>query len=797
MHISSSASSGQVMRWSRQHIATLFQTIARWFLHVAAFSLPLFVYRGLSDGVEFPKLLVWVNCVLFVGVAWVASAFLTGRLRKVSVSLAVLMGGVVLAAMGSAWFSTNRFLSIAGVGGEASFSLLALCVGVGFAVLVTQLCTELEAFRLLRSFAAGVGVSALLGIFGLLGSSVVVSWLGNMSATTVGSAYVLAVLVAAVIPFGSVYGLYRGTVQRVLPGHETVANDVAFFSTSILGLIFLLTLSSHTSFVVLAIGCAAALLLGLMHVRGSYRSLWGVVTMAVFALSALLTFFTFPWHADIPVEVSPNLVLSGIIAKQSLAQHLWLGSGLGTWAHDYLAYHPVEVNTFAFWDTTFDRSYNAWLTLLPTFGMLGTLLWVLFCGALFVFAGKAWNEERANPGKALVLVGIVSLLGVQTVYHLSLPLLFLLWLCAGWVMRGAVHDARAHVQGREAFALHVPLLVAGIGCALMFAWGFGRVASSNLELARGGELFRAQGAAAAIPSFERATERSPWDPYAARTLGEAYVLRGLTTMQSKPTSTVLTQAYKDIQRGIELLVDVRGRIPNDFDTQLILARTYRSIMGFTTAADTHALELYASAAVLNPTTPLIPHEIGSLYLELGDKDRQLTQAGAANDRDAARSRMNMNYAKAKQSFGKALELKTDYLPTRYMMGVVAEREGRIRDAITQLEGVLKQDKKNTGIAFELALLYARNQDVLSAKTLLEQIVTVEPNNMNARWYLASLYEQAGVRDKAIEQIQWISNHGFSTNAAVTQKLDALKKAQANQKTGTELPDPLPAAPVRP
>ncbi len=799
MHISPGASGTQGASWSRQHLSTIFQTIARWLLHVAAFASPLFFYRGLSDGLELPKLLLWATITLFVCVAWVASTFITGRLRKIPWSLGAGMASVLVLASGSAWFSASRFLSVVGINGQASFSLTALFIGVAWACLIAQVCSELNAFRLLRSFVAGVGVSAFLGLLNLLGSSLVGSWLGGSSATTLGSAYVLGVLVAVVIPLSSVYALYRQTVQRVLPGRETVANDTVFLGTSVVGFLFLLALGARTSFAILALGCAAALVVSLMHKVSSRRSLWGSVTLAGVLVSLVLTFFTFPWHADIPVEVSPNMTLSWMIAKKSLAQHPWFGNGLGTWSHDYLAHHPVEVNTFAFWDTIFDRSYNTFLTLLPTMGILGTVAWFALCVAFLFFAAKTWNEERANPGKALVFVGLVSLFGVQLVYHFSLPLTLLFWLCAGWVMRGSMHDSRAHVQGREAFAAHIPFLVAVVGCVCMLVWGLGRLTWSGLELAHGRSLFRAQGAAAAIPAFEQASKLAPWDPYASRTLGEAYVLRGLATMQTKPTSTLLAQAYADIQRGVETLVSVRTRLPEDVDTRLLLARTYRSLMNFTASADIHAIEMYEAAATLNPTTPIIPHEIGSLYLELGDKDRQLTQAGAANDREAARSRMMSNYAKAKQAFARALQLKGDYLPTRYMMGVVAEREGRIRDAITQLEGVLKQDTKNTGVAFELALLYAHNKDVLSAKTLLEQVVVVEPNDMNARWYLASLYEQAGIRDKAIEQLQWIASHGFATNAAVMQKLDMLKKSQvqAGQKPGGKLPDPLPNASARP
>ena len=104
-----------------------------------------------------------------------------------------------------------------------------------------------------------------------------------------------------------------------------------------------------------------------------------MLPMLVLLVSILLMFLPSPLRLGLPVVISPSYSTSFSIAKQALSQsplRVVLGTGPGTFIHDYVSYHPQAINNTQFWSFRLDRAKSQLITTLAMLGVLGTLLWL-------------------------------------------------------------------------------------------------------------------------------------------------------------------------------------------------------------------------------------------------------------------------------------------------------------------------------------------------------------------------------------------------------------------------------------
>lgn len=174
-----------------------------------------------------------------------------------------------------------------------------------------------------------------------------------------------------------------------------------------------------------------------------------------------------------------------------------------------------------------------------------------------------------------------------------------------------------------------------------------------------------------------------------------------------------------------------------------------------------------------------------------DAYRQLLQSNEEKVRKEAEQNVKAELDKAAEALNQSIQIKADFAPAHYNLGLVYERQGRVQDAIVKLEQVLRTDTRNIGVAFQLAILYYRNNEKDKSLDMFEQIVALEPNYSNARWYLSSIYEERGRYDSAIAQVQKVaeSNPG---NQVVEQRLKYLidLRDRRSKPAVAPLPEPV-------
>ena len=246
----------------------------------------------------------------------------------------------------------------------------------------------------------------------------------------------------------------------------------------------------------------------------------------------------------------------------------------------------------------------------------------------------------------------------------------------------------------------------------------------------------------------------------------------------------VTQAVENAKRAT-------GISTSNVDNWANQASIYQAIASFTRGADEVAVTNFQEALVREPNNPAFMNEIGKLYVLRSDAYRTLLQSPDEKARAEAEQNVAAELDKAADAFNRAISAKPDYAPAHFNLGVVYERQGKLRDAVTKLEQVLGANPQDVGVAFQLATLYYRVGDKDSSRKLFEQIVMAVPNYANARWFLSVIYEEQGLYDLAIAEVEKVreTNPGVAT---VEQRLSALTKARdAKSKPASKpLPEPV-------
>jgi uncharacterized protein (TIGR02996 family) len=146
-----------------------------------------------------------------------------------------------------------------------------------------------------------------------------------------------------------------------------------------------------------------------------------------------------------------------------------------------------------------------------------------------------------------------------------------------------------------------------------------------------------------------------------------------------------------------------------------------------------------------------------------------------------------NVDKARVEFGNAMQISPDDIEARYYSGIVAERQGKLRDAVGLFQSVVDAQTDHAGARANLSRIYALAGDPAKALTLVEpglakypddpdlltsrgaaraqlkdldgaradaeKAVALAPANESAVALLASLYHRAGETGRAIEVLK--------------------------------------------
>ncbi|MDP2631717.1 MAG: tetratricopeptide repeat protein [Candidatus Uhrbacteria bacterium] len=768
-------------------ISTIYSKIARLALYAIAGLVPLTFFPWTVDPLEVNKQSVLLILTSIAVIAWLGAMvaqknFLAKKSRLFGLAALFLLSTAISSVM-----SLAPFTSWVGQNSQEYTSFLSSLVFVLFFVVgshfLSETKTQRKVWSLMLIVSAVIGFSAILSIAGIQ----------PFSTNFIGSPNALGVYLASMSVLGC--GLWLVSKNKsenpvLSSGFWGVISRIAIIVTATSALLVLLALDYWVLWVALLLGLSVIFTFAIVRANEFPETSRFVLPMILFVAAILFLFMPGVLGSRYPVEVSPSYSASLSIAKNTLSDTSWLfGSGPGTFVMDYAKFKSADLNNTAFWDVRFDRSSSHILTLLATFGTVGTLLFVLIILSL---AGAALNmllKKQPHDEWKMTFVAFSSWTVVTVgllLYSSNMTLMFLFWLFSAVFVSQvgtALTEYAFSKSPRLALLTAIMFVMVTVGLLTVMFVTASRY-SAEITFAKAVSADQAgESLDDIIVNLDTAARLNKMSDIYYRNLAHALLLRTAEIVDDPDVSAEVVKAYvgSSINSG-KIATELS---PANVVNWTLLGDIYREFAPLVGNADTFSIASYKMAVELAPTNPKYYSALGRAYLVRADQLSLLTSSEDATfASDAANARAEA-LTQAVNTLLTAISLKSDYATAHYYLALAYERQGNLSEAIARMEALSNANPLDIGIGFQLGLLYLQQGKNDLAQTELERIVTIAPSFSNARWYLSAVYEQAGDLDSAIAQVQAIKELN-PENTLVTERLAKLEEGNANE----ELPEPL-------
>ena len=767
---------------------TLYQSIARYAFYGMVLLVPIIFLPWTVDALEINKQTVVLLLSAIAAIAWLGDMVLAKQFSFKKSWVFLLVGLFLVAAAISSALSIAPYTSWVGSGVQEYTSFLSLLAfGVVFVVgshFLAETKTQLTVWALSLIASAIVSVSI---VFAMLGLPIV-------QTNFIGTPNALALYLVTMAVLGGGLWLVASNKPSV-SDHVTGAAGMVVKISTILTMIGAIAVSLALDYwifwVAMILGTGVVFVFALIRAEEFLSTSRFVLPMLLFVVSIVFLFLPSVIVNPFAIEVGPNHAATYRIAKASLNDtSLLFGSGPGTFVMDYAKFHRTDVNATQFWDVTFDRGSSHLLTMLATFGVVGTMFFFVFLVALAVQALKMLITERVHAEWKMTFVAfsgwLVLAFGLFT-YTSNFTLSFLFWLLSAVLMSQTGNKIRSwEFSKNPRFALLTAFLFVVVNVALLTIM-FVSISRYASELAFASAVKHNESStdlATTVERIEAATRLNARSDIFARNLAQARLLLLAQRIQDSATNpadlgSLAEATIQEAERAVRLS-------PNHVINYALLGDIMTELAPIAQNADVLAIQAYREAIELAPNNPKYQSALGQTLLVRAD---QLSVLAGGEDEDIARSATEARdeaLRLAVEAFQAAIELKPDYAIAHYHLSLAYVRQGNLSDAIERMANVAISAPNDVGVAFQLGLLYLQQGRNDLAQAQLERAVAIAPNYSNAYWYLAAVYEAEGEIDAAIDAIENVVTLN-PDNEAVEARLERLK---LGPEPVEDIPEPL-------
>ncbi len=760
----------------------VYQKIVRWALMIGVFLVPLLFLPWTTGILELNKSLL-VLVVAGTGlIAWLLALVSSGRFswrpNVFDKGVLAVLGATIVATI----FSMSRFNSLFGTSNNLASSLMMISAfSVIYFLIVNSV--EDEGRKLTNIITASLSVVLLFGFLQIVGVHILkyfsfFKFTDSSAFNSVGSANGLGVLAAISLP---------------LLGGNKVSGWLKYLTMVglVMGVAILVVLNWWVLWTIAIVGMAGWITFeSLAHQKFSISRF--IVPMTVIVIGVFLMVVNFSLNTvknNLPTEIAPSFQLSGHVAKSALQESFVTGYGPTAFSMAFDKYGASRLSDSTLSSAKFFAGTSEVFNAIVNGGLLMILailvmIWAGVQGVLRYMKDKQ-SVQRNNAQyvwATLLAVGAALLL-----YPFNMTLMFMAYAVLAlavltlWGNTEKVYDAEHNIAVSLTSSLG---FIAGLILVLVGAY-FGvsayvgdaqyaraltekdiNKASSNLVSAvnwngqNDGYYRTASQAALGLLSQELNKKADPKD-----------------TQQATRINNYMTSAINLAKRATEL-----G--PLESMNWNNLGNVYQNLLGLVSGVDSLSASAYQKAAELRPGDPSFYNQIGNLYLA----EAQLLRQAAVNNKDSAQLLQQANVALgvAETNYKKAIEMSNNFGLAIYNLGVVYDQQGKLPEAIKQLEKIAPFNNDQPNLLFELGLLYYRNGDKDKAFTTLQQVLVLQPDYSNANWYLALIYEERKDIPNAIAQLQKIlSIEANKDNQTVLDKLSQLQAGQVAPTKGID------------
>lgn len=751
--------------------------IVKCSLCTLVFLMPLFFLPFSFEAFEFNKQYLLLFLTTIALLAWLAKMVVYDKeIRFKKTSLDVFVLAFLAAAAVSAIFSIDKTTSIFGIYGRFNNGLIGLMsLGVLYFLFTNHVTAE--AGKQDASPKMEIKTSNLLNIFLIAsGIAVLMSYVSILGLWTKLTSLVSIPPIMTQIIFNPVAGSLEGlsiflaVVVSLLVGLMT--SSAAPSLKSVIGW-WLLLLASLGILMIVDFSTAWLVLLSTLVLYVGF-SLWKrifkesvnkllipislilIAIAALFSDPAAMAFGSDANLANLPQEQvlsqkgSWQVAIDSVIANP---KNIFIGSGLGTFQHDFSQYKPAEINNSWLWQIRFDKAGNYFAEILATAGFVGLLSYLAVIG-LFLMMGYLLilgikNISQAYPFQIPLLLAILALVVGQFVYYQNSVLAFAFWMILGLSMvswRKPVKEKVISFKEFPEFSLILSTIMIILGIAALVLYFFAaKFYWADMSYRNALSLTGPERTAL----VERAVKLNPYFAFYRIELSRTYLYEALFEFQ-KPEQTRNTNIVQTrISNAIEQARQAINLQPNHIIAQENLAIIYREIAGMAGGALDWGIKTFEAALQYEPSNPALYTELGKLYVVKSDIEN------------------------AKKHFNKAIEVKADYADAYIQLALLLEKGAGLTEAIAKLEKLVELNPLNVEGRFQLGRLYFNDSRIQSAIEQFQLVILLVPDYSNAYYALGVAYAAQGDKQNAIGAFEKVLelNPG---NQDIIQKLNQLR-----------------------
>ena len=730
--------------WSLKGRVELWEKITKASIYLLVFITPLFFLPWTFNVLDFNKQALTGILVILALFAWSLKILFSGKfefnLNRLSLPIAILLVVYIFAVI----FSLSTYGSFWGWPLNVSSGFLTLLFFVFLYFLIANVFTKKEEiFRLLLALVSSGFISAIFGGLQLFGKFILPwDFARVISFNTIGTVNSLAVFLAILLPLIITLQLIAKKWMRLM---------LAIFALAML--VSLVLINFWVAWLVLIAGAAILFIFQILNLKTNrVGGIQFSIVLLIIALFFLIFRVSLPGLPQTPFEVSPSQGAEISIAKSSLAKSPILGTGPGTFVYNFSKFKSKDLNQTIFWNVRFVSGASEILDKLITTGILGILsLFSIF--VMFFWLGFRYLREKAKETTDripfLLTLGVFSAFGGQVISQIFYPANFSLALVF-WILLAAfvALDKRkiksweigpgSSLAIRISFCL-VLILIFGIGLLFFGSQKY----MAEIKYVQGLRDWQQGKTEDAISRLKEAINlNSSLDVY-WRDISQLYLVRLDELLQRSDLKAEETASQNQILITGAINAAKEATTLNEANVANWNVRgfIYRNMMGIVGGAGDWALNSYQKAIELEPANPYIFTEIGRVYLSKFDLEE-----GQGKEE---------NLRLASENFEKSLSLKEDYAPAHFQMAMIYVREGKTEEAIEKLEAVKQAAPLDTGLAFQLGVIYYNDNQFDKAKAEFLRAISLDGNYSNARYLLGLIYDKEGDKKGAILQFESI------------------------------------------
>lgn len=390
----------------------------------------------------------------------------------------------------------------------------------------------------------------------------------------------------------------------------------------------------------------------------------------------------------LPLTASWSIALDSLKSLRTLA----FGIGLSNYSLLYSAVKPLSLNLTSLWSTLPTTASNEFLTLLPTTGIIATILLLYMFIRSLIF------------GSTLVRL-ITSIIFISfLIAPATLPLYTLFFVVYTFTNKS---DSNTFNLGLELRFLFGALYIASI---LIVLWIVGKSFLSEYYLKQAQLALAASNSQRVYDQHLKAIRTSSKiTNYHLSFADVNFRLAAALSQKDQLSDADRDNITRLIQQSIASGKSAIALRPNDSRTWLIVGKIYQNLLNVAEGSDRFALEAYTKAVALDRANPTLRLEYANLLTQLAEI-KGSTEAASLRGRAASEIQL-------------AIQLKPDYANAYYNLGLILKKTNNPESAKRAFEEALKYLSPESSDAETIKLELNNSQNTSSITNSNSQVLT--------------------------------------------------------------------------